>query len=351
MKSGKPLPSWLGWATAFVVPAAIAFHLVPASSTLFPARNEVQASDPEQAESSGAENYLRALPAPSGQDQESKTVLGHAARQWYLLTYPKGRIPSQPWDRARAWVRRHVADAPAWKGDSLQAPDDGFSWALTPPGTNSWVAYGPKPLDSVGTTNNAYQYGLVGGRVAEGGLAVDPVSPNVAYAGFAAGGLWKTTNLGSATVTWTPLWEGKDFVTQAASAIEIDPTDHNTVYVGTGDWAAKDQFGAGVMKTTDGGTTWTQLGASVFTPYSPTLPAGGNRWDNQNIRVIKVDPNNPSNVLVGTRVDLYISHDAGSTWQICGFGNGYTDPSAANTTQNALNRVSSIVLDARGANT
>lgn len=294
--------------------------------------------------------YLKAVPSPGARDTETVSIKGHAARNWYLLSYPTGRVPSQAWDRARAWVANRVEDAAPWPGESLQAPDD-VNRAAIPPGTNAWVSYGPRPLDSTGTTNNAYQYSIVGGRVAAGGLAVDPVSPNVAYAGFAAGGLWKTTNLGSAVVTWTPLWEDKDFVTQAAGAIEIDPTDHNTVYVGTGDFDARDQFGAGIMKTADGGSTWTQLGASVFTPYSPTHPAGGNRWDNQNIRTIKVDPNNPSTLLVGTRVDLYISHDAGATWQICGFGNGYTNPAASNPTQLALNRISSIVLDDRGVNT
>ena len=58
---------------------------------------------------------------------------------------------------------------------------------------------------------------------------------------------------GSPTVTWTPLWDDKDFVTQAAGAIEIDPTNSNVLYVGTGDWAAADQFSEGIMKTADGG--------------------------------------------------------------------------------------------------
>src|SRR5262249_24590690 len=53
----------------------------------------------------------------------------------------------------------------------------------------------------------------------------------------------------------------------------------------------------------------------------------------------------------GTRYDLYISHDAGATWQICSFGNNYTDPSASNPTTNTINRISSIYLDGRGGTT
>lgn len=305
------------------------------------------------------DGYLRSVPSPRGpEDEESETIKVHAAREWYLLTYPTGTLPSQPWDRARKWVSKRVADARPWPGPGLQSPferpdGEGGPWekALIPPGTNTWVSYGPRPLDSVGTTNNAYRYGTVAGRVSVGGLAVDPNNPGVAYAAFVAGGLWKTTSLGLPVVTWIPLWDDKDFVTQSAGAIEIDPTNSNVLYVGTGDWAANDQFGAGIMKSTDGGLNWTQLGASVFTPFSPTHPAGGNRWSNQNLRVIQVDPNNPNKVLAGTRYDLYISHDAGSTWQICGFGNGYTNPSASNPTPNAINRISSIYLDGRGGNT
>ncbi len=305
------------------------------------------------------DGYLRSVPSPRGpEDEESETIRVHAAREWYLLTYPTGTLPSQPWDRARKWVSKRVADAQPWPGPGLQSPferpdgeDGAWEKVLIPPGTNTWVSYGPRPLDSVGTTNNAYRYGTVAGRVSVGGLAVDPNNPGVAYAGFVAGGLWKTTTLGLPVVTWIPLWDDKDFVTQSAGAIEIDPTNSNVLYAGTGDWAASDQFGAGIMKSTDGGLTWAQLGASVFTPYSPTHPAGGNRWANQNLRTIQVDPNNPSKILAGTRYDLYISHDAGSTWQICGFGNGYTNPAASNPTQNAINRISSIYLDGRGGST
>ncbi|HEX7180475.1 MAG TPA: hypothetical protein VF756_01435 [Thermoanaerobaculia bacterium] len=306
------------------------------------------------------EAYLRSVPYPEGPEDESDLIKMHSARFWYLLTYPTGVLPSSPWTKAKKHVKGKVQDAAAWPGTPLDpasgSSSDGeiaslFEEAVIAPGTNTWVSYGPKPLDTVGTTNNAYRYGITAGRVAAGGLAVDPNNPSVAYAAFAAGGVWKTTNLGAATVTWTPLWEDKDFVTQAAGAIEIDPTNSNVVYVGTGDWAANDQFGEGIMKTTDGGATWTQLGADIFTPYSPTHPAGGNRWPNQNIRSIEVDPNNPSRILAGTRYDLYISHDAGASWLICPFGNSYTNPSISNPTFTAINRISSIYLDSRGAST
>jgi hypothetical protein len=304
--------------------------------------------------------YLRSVPRPGEISDETDLVKMHSARTWYLLTYPTGVLPSMPWDKAKKHVKDNVIDSAAWPGEPLNPAGRASSQngirsisaeSTIAPGTNTWVLYGPKPLDSTGTTNNAYRYGTVSGRVSAGGLAVDPTNANVAYAGFVAGGVWKTTNLSAASPTWTPLWDDKDFVTQSAGAIEIDPTNNNVVYVGTGDFDANDQFGAGIMKTTDGGATWTQLGADIFTPYSPTLPAGGNRWSNRNIRVIKVDPNNSNNVIVGTRYEIYMSHDAGTSWQICGFGNNYTNPSVTNPTFTAINRISSILLDGRGGST
>lgn len=303
------------------------------------------------------EEYLKAIPYPGGLEDESDLIKTHALRNWYLLTYPTGTMPAMPWTKARRHNNKNVEDAEVWPGEGLVPPggpgNEGGPWdkAVIAPLTNVWTSYGPQPLDSVGTTNNAYRYGLVAGRVAAGGLAVDPTNPAVAYAGFVAGGVWKTTNLGSPAVVWTPLWDDKDYVVQSAGAIEIDPTNNNVVYVGTGDWAANDQFSEGIMKTTDGGLTWTHLAANVFTPYSPVVPAGGNRWGSQNIRAIKVDPKNPNRMLAGTRFDLYITHDGGTSWEICGFGANYTNPSVSNTTVNAVNRISSIVLDSRGTNT
>jgi hypothetical protein len=315
---------------------------------------EETAKDREQ-----KEIYLKAVPYPGGLEDESDLIKMHSIRQWYLMTYPTGQMPSSPWTKAKKHNEKKVKDAAIWEEEGLVPPSgsspDGIRQitdeAVIAPGTNTWVSYGPRPLDTVGTTNNAYQYGITSGRVSAGGLAVHPTTPSIAYAGFTAGGLWKTTNLGSATVTWTPLWDDKDFVVQSAGAIEFDPNNSNVMYVGTGDWDAADQFSEGIMKTADGGTTWTHLAPDIFTPFSPTLPVGGNRWASQNIRTIKVDPKNSNRILVGTRYDLYISHDAGSTWQICPFGANYTNPSISNPTALAVNRVSSLVLDSRGAST
>src|SRR5205823_1947877 len=100
------------------------------------------------------------------------------------------------------------------------------------------------------------------------------------------------------------------------------PNDHLTVYVGTGDFDASDQFGEGMMKTTDGGYTWTQIGATVFAPFAAGTPI----WANQNTGAVKVNPRNSNQVLIGTRFDLFITDDAGGTFTRCGFGANPTNP-------------------------
>jgi hypothetical protein len=306
---------------------------------------------------------------------ENDEIRERLARYWYFLTYPTGTLPDQPWERARAHVERFVPDAETWGGPKLRLGTREPSEAISPVG-NLWLELGPRPLDSTGTTNNAFQYGIVSGRLNV--VVSDAVDRgrgrgDRAWLGFASGGLWRLDGLRSVTcangncdasgVTAVALWDDKDLTTQAVSAIEIDPSDPSgdTIYVGTGDFPANDQFSAGIMKTTDGGATWTQLAADVFTPYSKALPPDaahggcptcqGNRFSNQNLKALEVDPNQPATLLAGTRNDLYISHDAGVSWQICSFGNFPTDPERTTAAWNGINRISSIYLDPRGGTT
>ncbi len=352
-----PSPRWPGLVARAGIPSLVFLATLAVTAWMVPhAQQESVSGDPAGAtkarkehEKRGTEAYLRALPSGVRLGAGDRIETADAV-EWHLLTYPTGRVPPMAWDRARDWVARNVGDAPAWSGPPVNAAALA-SHGVIPPGINTWVSYGPQPVDSVGTTNDAYQWGRVAGRVAANGLAVDPSSPNVAYAAFAASGFWKTANLGSGNEAWTPLWDDKDFVSQAAGAVELDPTNPSILYVGTGDAVGRAQFSSGIMKSVNGGTTWTQLGASVFTPFSPTLPAGGNRWDNQAIKAIEVDPHQPSTVLVATRNDLYLSNDAGSSWQICAFGNAYTDPSVSGGPVQSINRVSAIYLDSRATPT
>ncbi|MCZ6508200.1 MAG: glycosyl hydrolase, partial [Acidobacteria bacterium] len=88
------------------------------------------------------------------------------------------------------------------------------------------------------------------GRVA----ALDAVAedPLTIYVGAASGGVWKSENAG---VTFEAVF---DDYTQSIGAIRIDPSDPETVWVGTGEpWVRNStSIGTGIYKTTDGGSTW-----------------------------------------------------------------------------------------------
>ncbi|MBS1724533.1 MAG: hypothetical protein JSS66_16445 [Armatimonadetes bacterium] len=111
-----------------------------------------------------------------------------------------------------------------------------------------WTDLGPSPIS--GGTN---------GRVSA--IACSGTDPNKYYVGGADGGVWKTTDGG---VTWNPMTNRE--ASSAVGAIALDPNDDNIVYVGTGEanYANHSRYGVGVLKSMDGGSTWTLLGNSSF---------------------------------------------------------------------------------------
>jgi photosystem II stability/assembly factor-like uncharacterized protein len=71
-------------------------------------------------------------------------------------------------------------------------------------------------------------WGVNSGRISA--LAVDPTNSNIVYLGAAQGGVWKTTAGGN---TWTALTDAQ--ASLATGSIAIDPQNHLTIYMGTGE--------------------------------------------------------------------------------------------------------------------
>src|SRR5712671_7021779 len=94
-----------------------------------------------------------------------------------------------------------------------------------------------------------------GGRV----LAVTgvPGEPNVYYFGGASSGVWKSTDAGT---NWQPLFDKQSIA--SIGAIEVAPSDHNIIYVGSGEACIRGNisYGNGVYKSLDGGKTWKNIG-------------------------------------------------------------------------------------------
>lgn len=124
----------------------------------------------------------------------------------------------------------------------------------------TWTERGPNS-DAVGASNGNTRpgNGITSGRVrAIWEDLADPTGKTV-WVGGIDGGLWKTSDISATPATWTPV--NDFFGNLAVGSICQDPTDHNTMYFGTGEKAinADAVRGAGLWISTDHGVNWTPM--------------------------------------------------------------------------------------------
>ena len=196
--------------------------------------------------------------------------------------YPNRTMPEQGY--YQAWEKAQVERALGKRAD----------WTSS----GHWESIGPRNL---------------GGRTIA--IAVDPNHPDTVYAGSASGGLWRLTITGEGKYDYE--WERIDtgYPVLGVKAIAVDPRDSDVIYIGTGEvygyqfsfgsvhfrWC-RGSYGIGILKTTDGGRSWTQ-----------SLD-----WTTNQLRgvlVIRIHPENSDIVLAGTSEGTYRSTNGGSTWQ------------------------------------
>lgn len=151
------------------------------------------------------------------------------------------------------------------------------------------------PFENIGPT-------VMSGRVVD--VDVNPDMPSEFYVGYASGGVWHTTNNGT---TFEPILDNSD--TQNVGDIAVHwPT--RTIYVGTGENnASRSSYaGIGILKSTDNGKTWSNLGLIDAHHFAPIL----------------IHPDNPDVVVVGSTGHLYSPNsergvykttDGGKTWK------------------------------------
>jgi len=172
-----------------------------------------------------------------------------------------------------------------------------------------------------------------------------PSQPNVFYAGFDNGGVWRSTDYGS---VWVPIFD--DQPTGSIGAIAVAPSDPNIIYVGSGAGIIRPDLatGDGVYKSTDGGRTWTHLGLR----------------DTQMIAMIDVDPRDPNRLFVaalghpyGPNAErgIFRSTDGGQSFQKVLFKDEYTsgndvriDPSDPNTVYATLWQQQQSFIEGQG---
>jgi len=128
-------------------------------------------------------------------------------------------------------------------------------------------------------------------------IAVDPTNPNTLWVGTPAGGLWKSTNGGTSWSTNTD-----NFTVLGVSALVIDPLNPNIMYMGTGDGFSSDTRSIGVLKSTDGGVTWNTTGLTWFVTNAIY------------IRYMAIHPTSPNIVVVAASNGLYQTANGGESW-------------------------------------
>ncbi|MBT0606950.1 WD40/YVTN/BNR-like repeat-containing protein [Aequorivita echinoideorum] len=143
---------------------------------------------------------------------------------------------------------------------------------------------------------------IMSGRVVD--FAVNPANPTEFYVGYASGGLWYTNNNGT---SFAPVMDNSP--TQNVGCVAVD-WKNGTIWVGTGEVnASRSSYaGIGLLKSTDRGKTWENMGLT----------------DSHHLASILINPSNPNEVVVGAVGHLYSTNeergvfktiDGGKSWQ------------------------------------
>jgi photosystem II stability/assembly factor-like uncharacterized protein len=217
----------------------------------------------------------------------------HAFEWWYAQrAAPNSHIP--PGALRRAYQSKKTLAALKGSGKIVRGETSG----------RGNLASSLSQWESIGPSN-------IGGRVLS--IAVHPVNTSTVFAGSASGGLWKTTTGGTGAGAWSFIDTG--FPVLSVSALAIDPLHPDTMYLGTGEISryvrpligvvgARSSYGLGILRSTDGGSTWDTTGLSwSFAAVTA-------------IQKIIINPLNTSTIFAATSEGVYKSTDAGGSWTL-----------------------------------
>ncbi len=213
--------------------------------------------------------------------------------------------------------------------------------AASPQGTAStaqWQPLGPAAVIS-------QNYGLVTGRVST--LALDPadLTGNRLYVGTTGGGVWLAQNAATANVgnvVFTPLTDtvgalnGAFDASISIGALTVQPGGTGVILAGTGDPndALDSYYGAGVLRSADGGKTWSVIqetelqGAGAYFGFLGEAFAGF-AWSTVNPQMVVAAVGEAYEGLLVRAGEaglsyggLYYSSDAGVTWHLARISDG-----------------------------
>lgn len=222
--------------------------------------------------------FINACQSSQNHNEHSPSESGASLRLWAMArTFPDGRFYTGNYADALSQMNLEAR---------LAAKDRGGTW------------------DAIGPKN-------IGGRTLC--LAIHPLDTNIMYAGSASGGLWKSTTAGIGPQAWQRVETGYPIL--GISAIAIDPKNPALLYIGTGEVynlensmpnvafrTTRGTYGIGILKSTDGGLTWTK---SLDWSYGEL----------RGVQDIKINPLRTSTLYAATTEGLLRSYDAGASWQ------------------------------------
>jgi PKD repeat protein/photosystem II stability/assembly factor-like uncharacterized protein len=245
------------------------------------------------------------------------------------------------------WKDREVTKGSGWK--PFKRWEYMMSSRINPDGSrpapdrelkayNDYIASFPEQKSSSGNWENLGPFLVPPNKGYRGlgrlnAICFHPTDAQTIYVGAPAGGLWITHDLGT---NWYTTTDG--LPTLGVSAIAVDHTDPDIIYIGTGDRDAGDAPGLGVFKSFDAGQTWDQynfgmgtttVGMFVMHPddsqailaaasngiYKTTN--GGELWEKKqtgNFKDIVFKADDPTIVYATASGSFYRSADNGETW-------------------------------------
>jgi hypothetical protein len=177
----------------------------------------------------------------------------------------------------------------------------------------AWTKLGPAPISAQASPLEQWS-----GRIT--GIAVDQVT-GTEYITAAGGGVWGSHDNGN---TWGLLTFGQPTLVMSAIALAPNGSLPEIIYAATGDidgnagFRNYSTYGVGILKSADGGQTWTLLTGQ--TPGNPNA----NVFNRQTISKIVVDPTNPNTIYAAVygggfngsngNTGIWKSTDAGMSW-------------------------------------
>ncbi len=184
------------------------------------------------------------------------------------------------------------------------------------PGPGTWTNIGPMPVtNSAGGANFGNPAST--GRVTA--IAVDPTpsaTPTV-YLGAATGGVWKSTDGGA---TWVNIFDQNKSLAIGGIGIAPSNHSVIYVGTGELDFSLDSYYGAGIYKSIDAGAHWTQQcgPAGVFCNPVGVFPFQGGGYIVGPIAVNPTDPTNALAAVRkpgdSTGSGIYRTTDGGTTW-------------------------------------